>query len=108
MSYLISDRIRAATLGAVLLGGVAAPLCFLRADERPPAGEFLRRVVAGELRAQAEDHSHISKQAHASDRRRSATERHGAAMKAVRTKAAKKRGQSAGHPVGTRRTGTRE
>jgi hypothetical protein len=50
----------------------------------------------------------ISKQAHASARRRGATERHGAAMKAVRTKAAKKRGQSAGHPVGTRHTGTRE
>jgi len=45
----------------------------------------------------------ISKQAHASARRRSATERHGAARKAVRIKAAKKRG----HPAGSRRTGTR-
>ena len=33
MSYLISrPRIRAATLGALLLAGVAAPLCFLRAE----------------------------------------------------------------------------
>jgi hypothetical protein len=58
MSYLISrPRIRAARLGAVLLAGVLAPLCVLRAEETP-AGEFLRQVVAGELKAQAEDHSH--------------------------------------------------
>jgi hypothetical protein len=59
MSYLISrPSIRAAALAAVLVAGVAAPLCFLRADETLPAGEFLRRVVAGELQAEAEDHSH--------------------------------------------------
>lgn len=53
--------VRAATLAAVLLGGVAAPLRSQPAGERPqrpPAGEFLRRVVAAELRAQADDHSH--------------------------------------------------
>jgi hypothetical protein len=50
--------IRAFALAAVLLGWVAVPLPSLRADDRPPAGEFLRRAVAGELRAQADDHSH--------------------------------------------------
>jgi len=48
----------------------------------------------------------ISKQAHASARERGRAERHRAAMKAVRTKAAKKGGQAAGRAAGTRRTGT--
>jgi hypothetical protein len=55
--------IRGIALRAVLLGSVAAPGCSLRADDGPPAGEFLRRVVAGELQAQADDHSHWAYQA---------------------------------------------
>jgi hypothetical protein len=50
--------IRGVALRAVLLGSAAAPWCSLRADDGPPAGEFLRGVVAGELKAQADDHSH--------------------------------------------------
>jgi hypothetical protein len=53
--------IRGIALRALLLGSVAAPWC--RADDGPPAGEFLRRVVAGELQAQADDHSHWAYQA---------------------------------------------
>jgi hypothetical protein len=46
----------------------------------------------------------IAKQAHASARERTAAERHGAALKAVRTKAKKR---AAGEAAGSKRTGTR-
>jgi hypothetical protein len=63
--------------------------------------EALKREGHGAASAQS-----ISEQAHASARERSAAERHGAALKAVRTKATKKPGQAASRAAGPRRTGT--
>jgi hypothetical protein len=62
--------IRGVTLLALLLGSVAAPVRSLGADQAPSAGEFLRGVVAGELKAQADDHSHWAYQVKAEVRGR--------------------------------------
>jgi hypothetical protein len=75
----------------------------------PPRAPSAKRSRATTDALKKEGHSaaspkSISKQAHASARERSAAERHGAALKAVRTKAKKR---AAGEAAGSKRTGTR-